>query len=394
MIIDDKIQKILTSNDFQRANDKQKLSLSEFNEQSNKSNATSQSKPKKRKVVKLKNQLLSSHVSPDIQKLYYQSQKIETEQQRGAEKIIVEEQKQITLPSLQKKEQAISEQSSKTNLNDLIMSIQEIFPSDHQLWRDLQVGDQSIEDVIVQNQDYFSDLLILYLQEMEIQSLKNKKLGCKGKYSTQYTDDYNDKYMKDSTYINRWIYEKAKQSASFLQNSSTYNQHFVPQKFEKSDNFKPDHLPNQNTMSCLSSYTANYRDWKKQYHGIIGPFYVKSDKKLPFIAETNYSRNFVTQKYEKLDPIIPKPLGPFPVESQSLVRQTTHKAQFSLPQKLIENQSLTSPRNLERKGFDGYQPHFNKQQQSPQVMNSFADRFFHSSVVQQLMRKNQKQIIN
>ncbi|CAD8186787.1 unnamed protein product [Paramecium pentaurelia] len=394
MIIDDKIQKILTSNDFQRVSDKQKLSRSEFTEQSNKSNGTNELKPKKRRVVKLKNQLLSSHVSPDIQKLYYQSQKIETEQQRTGDKIMIEEKKPITLPSLQKKEQVISEQSSKTNLGDLIMNIQEIFPPDHQLWRDLQVGDQSIEDVIVQNQDYFSDLLMLYLQEMEIKSLKNKKLGCKGKYSTQYTDDYNDKFMKDSTYINRWIYERAKQSAAFMQNSSTYNQHFVPQRFEKSDNFKPDHLPNQNTMSCLSSYTANFRDWKKQYHGIIGPFYVQSDKKLPFIAETNYSRNFVTQKYEKQDPIIPKPLGPFPVETQSLVRETTHKTQFSLPQNWMENQSIISPRNIEMKSFEGYQPHFNKQQQSPQVMNSFADRFFHSSVVQQLMKKNQKQIIN
>ncbi|CAD8112972.1 unnamed protein product [Paramecium sonneborni] len=394
MIIDDKIQKILSSNDFQKGNDKQKLSRSEFSEQSYKSNGTNQTKPKKRRVVKLKNQLLSQHVSPDIQKLYYQSQKAETEQQRVGEKITIEEQKPIILPSIQKKEQITSEQSSKTNLCDLINNIQEIFPPDHQLWRDLQVGDQSIEEVITQNQDYFSDLLALYLQEMEIRLLKTKKLGCKSKYNTQYTDDYNDKFMKDSTYINRWIYERAKQSASFLQNSSTYNQHFVPQRYEKSDNFKPDHMPNQNIMSCLSSYTANFRDWKKQYHGIIGPFYVQSDKKLPFIAETNYSRNFVSQKYEKQDPIIPKPLGPFPVDTQSLIRESTHKTQFSLPQNLMEKQKLISPRYMEIKNFDGYQPHFNKQQQSPQVMNSFGDRFFHSSIVQQLMKKNQKQIIN
>lgn len=37
-----------------------------------------------------------------------------------------------------------------------------------------------------------------------------------GKYSTQYTDDFNDKFMRDTTSINRWIYERAKQSASFL----------------------------------------------------------------------------------------------------------------------------------------------------------------------------------
>ncbi|CAD8208353.1 unnamed protein product [Paramecium octaurelia] len=58
---------------------------------------------------------------------------------------------------------------------------------------------------------------------MEIKSLRNKKLGCKGKYSTKQTVDYNDKFMKDSTYINRSINERAKQSAVFLQNSSTYN---------------------------------------------------------------------------------------------------------------------------------------------------------------------------
>ena len=67
-------------------------------------------------------------------------------------------------------------------------------------------------------------------------------------------------------------------------------------------------MPNQNAMSCLSSYAANFRDWKKQYHGIIGPFYVQSEKKLPFIAETNYSRNYVNQKCEKQEPIINKPL--------------------------------------------------------------------------------------
>lgn len=74
------------------------------------------------------------------------------------------------------------------------------------------------------------------------------------------------------------------------------------------DNFKPDHIPNLNQISCLSSYHANFRDWKKLYHGIIGPFHLRSDKQLPFIGETNYTRNYVTQKYEKTDPIVPKPL--------------------------------------------------------------------------------------
>lgn len=40
--------------------------------------------------------------------------------------------------------------------------------------------------------------------------LKDKKQHCMGKHSTQYTDDYSDKFMHDTINMNRWIYERAK----------------------------------------------------------------------------------------------------------------------------------------------------------------------------------------
>ncbi|CAD8203932.1 unnamed protein product [Paramecium pentaurelia] len=384
--MDDKIQRILQMNDFQRSSDIRKISQSQLTENTNKTysiTVTNQSKPKRRKVVKLKNHLLQSHVSPDIQKLYYQTKKNEDSCQQNQ----IEQPKSNNLPT-------ISDQSSKTNLNDLITIILEIFPPDHQLWIDLQIKDQSIEEVITQNQNYFSDLLILYIQEMEIRQLKDKKQGYKGKYTTQYSEDFNDKVIKDNTSINRWIYDRIKQSNTFLQNISTYNQHYIPKRYDKIGNFKPDHKPNLNEISCLSSYSINYRDWKKQYHGLIGPINVSSDQKLPFIAETNYTKNFVTQKYEKQDPIIPKQLGPFPLQPRTLIRDTTHKSQFSLPQQdntQIQNM-VYSQRTNHIKSFDGYQPHYNKQSTISNQNDEFADRFYQSSIVQKLMKNNnQKQ---
>ncbi|CAK67833.1 unnamed protein product (macronuclear) [Paramecium tetraurelia] len=227
-----------------------------------------------------------------------------------------------------KQNQLIQTKFLINRMNDFIALVLEVFPPDHQLWMDLQIKDQQLEEVIAQNQNYFSDLLMLYIQEMEIRQLKDKKLGYKGKYTTQYSEDFSDKINKDNTSINRWIYDRIKQSNTFLQNISTYNQHYIPKRYDKIGNFKPDHKPNLNEISCLSSYAVNYRDWKKQYHGLIGPINSSSEKKLPFVAETNYTRNFVTQKYEKQDPIIPKQLGPFPNQPKTLIRDTTHKSQL------------------------------------------------------------------
>ncbi|CAK67827.1 unnamed protein product (macronuclear) [Paramecium tetraurelia] len=385
MIMDDKIQRILQMNDFQRSSDIRKISQSQVTENTNKTysiTVTNQSKPKRRKVVKLKNHLLQSHVSPDIQKLYYQTKKNEDSTQHNQ----TEQTKSINLPS-------ISDQSNKGNLNEFIALVLEVFPPDHQLWMDLQIKDQQLEEVIAQNQNYFSDLLMLYIQEMEIRQLKDKKLGYKGKYTTQYSEDFSDKINKDNTSINRWIYDRIKQSNTFLQNISTYNQHYIPKRYDKIGNFKPDHKPNLNEISCLSSYAVNYRDWKKQYHGLIGPINSSSEKKLPFVAETNYTRNFVTQKYEKQDPIIPKQLGPFPNQPKTLIRDTTHKSQFCLPQQ--DNSStqnlVYSQRTNHIKSFDGYQPHYNKQSTISNQGEDFADRFYHSSIVQKLMKKSQKQ---
>ncbi|CAD8152448.1 unnamed protein product [Paramecium octaurelia] len=385
MIMDDKIQRILQMNDFQRSSDIRKISQSQVTENTNKTysiTVTNQSKPKRRKVVKLKNHLLQSHVSPDIQKLYYQTKKNEDSTQHNQ----TEQTKSINLPS-------ISDQSTKSNLNDFIALVLEVFPPDHQLWMDLQIKDQPLEEVIAQNQNYFSDLLMLYIQEMEIRQLKDKKLGYKGKYTTQYSEDFSDKINKDNTSINRWIYDRIKQSNTFLQNISTYNQHYIPKRYDKIGNFKPDHKPNLNEISCLSSYVVNYRDWKKQYHGLIGPINASSEKKLPFVAETNYTRNFVTQKYEKQDPIIPKQLGPFPNQPKTLIRDTTHKSQFCLPQQdNASTQNLVySQRTNHIKSFDGYQPHYNKQSTISNQSEDFADRFYHSSIVQKLMKKSQKQ---
>ncbi|CAD8126083.1 unnamed protein product [Paramecium sonneborni] len=382
MINDDKIQRILQMNDFQRSSDIRKISQSQITENTNKSYSitiTNQSKPKRRKVIKLKNHLLQSNVSPDIQKLYYQTKKNEESNLNNEQ-----QNKSINLPS-------ISDQSSKTNLNDLLSIVLEIFPPDHQLWTDLQIKDQNLEEIIIQNQNYFSDLIILYIQEMEIRQLKEKKQGQKGKYTTQYNEDYSDKINKDNISINRWIYDRIKQSDIFLQNISTYNQHYIPKRHDKISNFKPDHKPNLNEISCLSSYAVNYRDWKKQYHGLIGPINVSTEKKLPFIAETNYTKNYITQKYEKQDPIIPKQLGPFPTEPKTLIRDTTHKSQFCLPQQdnSQSQQFFHSQRTNHIKSFDGYQPHYNKQSTVSNQDPGFADRFYQSQIVQQLIKNKQ-----
>ncbi|CAD8152430.1 unnamed protein product [Paramecium octaurelia] len=169
-------------------------------------------------------------------------------------------------------------------------------------------------------------------------------------------------------------------------------QHYIPKRYDKIGNFKPDHKPNLNEISCLSSYAVNYRDWKKQYHGLIGPINASSEKKLPFVAETNYIE--ISSLKNMKNKILSSPNNcPFPNQPKTLIRDTTHKSQFCLPQQdNASTQNLVySQRTNHIKSFDGYQPHYNKQSTISNQSEDFADRFYHSSIVQKLMKKSQKQ---
>ncbi|CAK67841.1 unnamed protein product (macronuclear) [Paramecium tetraurelia] len=111
-------------------------------------------------------------------------------------------------------------------------------------------------------------------------------------------------------------------------------QNYIPKLCDKIGNFKPDHKPILNQISCLYSNAVNYRDCKKQYHGLIGPINVYIDKKLPPVAKTSYTQNFITKKYEKQDPIIQKQLysishylqRSIPESSKTLIRDTTQNS--------------------------------------------------------------------
>ncbi|CAK83739.1 unnamed protein product (macronuclear) [Paramecium tetraurelia] len=166
--------------DFQRVSDQQ-----HYRNQSSLNNVTMAmlkvNQNKKDQIVKLKNQLLSSHLSPDIQKLYLQSQKIEIQQQTTRKRLQLRKRNRQHYYLFKRRSKQQKNNHLKAHLGDFITSFQVIFSLDHQLGEIFKLGIKVSKICLHIIRIKIMKMIqqALYLKEMEIKFLKNKNLYVK-----------------------------------------------------------------------------------------------------------------------------------------------------------------------------------------------------------------------
>ncbi|CAD8067318.1 unnamed protein product [Paramecium sonneborni] len=367
MIISDEVKRILQNNDFSRTNN----SLFSTNKQVNSKELSRNSSPIKRKVLKIKNNLITRDEHNDVKQSYFPQ---ENQLLLSLNNSIQDDKKMnaIQFPQINSSDQQFVDNNNKT----LYQAIIEIFPIEHEIWKELVEQNQTIEEVVNNNQEYFQGLLKVCLCKLELtqQDQQTKNINFNEikyyqpkKQVTQYSRDYSgSKHNPDQPLLNQTkAYEQYYASnLTYLQKKSVYNQQFVPQSNEKVDSFKPEYNPNLNQSTFLSTYNSNFMNWKGQYPGkITQQLSPKQQSTLPFIAETNYSKNFKEIKTEKVELQKHIKLGPFYENAQSLIKETTsqhfYQSHYSVPSKLIRP---VSPRLFSTKqSFEGqYRSSFNK----------------------------------
>ncbi|CAD8152401.1 unnamed protein product [Paramecium pentaurelia] len=402
MIISDEVKRILQNNDFSRTNNS---SLS-TNKQLNSKELSRNQSPIKRKVLKIKNNLISRDDHNDVKWSYFPQENL---LQLSLNNSIIEDKKMNTIqfPLINASDQQFIDNNSKTLYQTLI----EIFPQEHEIWKELVEQNQTIEEVVNNNAEYFQGLLKVCQCKLELaqQDLQNKNINFNEikyyqpkKQTTQYSRDYSgSKHIPDQPLLNQSkAYEQYyAPNLAYLQKKSVYNQQFVPQNCEKVDNFKPEYNPNLNQSTFLSTYNSNFMNWKGQYPGkITQQLSPKQQSTLPFIAETNYSKNFKQIKTDKVELQKHIKLGPFCENAQSLIKETTSQhffqSHYSVPSKLIRP---VSPRLFSTKqSFEGqYRSSFNKSYVSKNLntesqQSSFAEKFYDSNAVKGLIDKKIK----
>ncbi|CAD8116845.1 unnamed protein product [Paramecium primaurelia] len=402
MIISDDVKRILQNNDFSRTNNS---SLS-ANKQINFKELSRNQSSIKRKVLKIKNNLIARDDHYDIKQSYFPQ---ENQLQLSLNNSIQDDKKMntIQLQLINSSDQQFIDNNYKT----LYQAVIEIFPIEHEIWKDLIQQNQTIEDVVNNNSEYFQGLLKVCLckQELAQQDLQNKNIDFNEikyyqpkKQISQYSKDYSgSKNLPDQPLLSQSkAYEQYyAPHQAYLQKKSVYNQQFVPLTFEKVDNFKPEYNPNLNQSTFLSTYNQNFMNWKGQYPGkVTQQLSPKQQSTLPFIAESNYSKNFKQIKTEKVELQKHIKLGPFCENSESLIKETTSQhffqSHYSVPSKLIRP---VSPRLFSTKqSFEGqYRTSFNKSYMSKNLntesqQSSFAEKFYESNAVKGLIDKKIK----
>ncbi|CAD8190318.1 unnamed protein product [Paramecium octaurelia] len=340
-----------------------------------------QQSPKKRSLLKQKNNLLPFTDRLEIRKYYYDGQQNEE----------LKQQKQRLHNSLQKNQINLLPKLETLNSDkSLYQTVIEIFPTDHPIWSDLVQKSQTIEEVIESNQAFFLGIMTLYLKQSKLQALKNQ-IQLKA-IQSQYNKDYqnvnlgNQDVQLDQSKAHDQMWGK---DLKQLYTESVYNSQYLPYKLEKQmKSPKKDFNPNLSQSSYLSTYRSQFQNWKPKYPGkITRDTSPVEPQNLPFISESSYAREFKNVKTERSPLQKIAKIGPFAENLESLVKESTssyyQQQQFSrIPSKLMRP---ISPK-LFNASFEGqYTTEFNKSYHiNSDQESSFANRFYESNSVKKI----------
>ncbi|TNV71228.1 hypothetical protein FGO68_gene5335 [Halteria grandinella] len=150
----------------------------------------------------------------------------------------------------------------------------------------------------MENQEYFINLLGLYMQERQQNRMQELKVSLPCKKQSTYDQVFRKLNALDSSNFNIKMYDQAPVAQS-LQLQTSYEVFYSYQetsyrtpKPQHLDNFKPLYNKETNEMMSLTSYKQDYMNWKPCLTERIGAQRGQSTGALPFIGKTSYQENF------------------------------------------------------------------------------------------------------
>ncbi|CAD8127900.1 unnamed protein product [Paramecium sonneborni] len=282
--------------------------------------------------------------------------------------------------------------SVKTQTN----SILDLLPLDDPIWLELipleiqQDENFNLERLIMDNQEYFVNLIGLYMQERQQNRMQEIKVSLPQKKQTTYEQVYKKVKGVDKSNFNIKMYDQIPVGQS-LQLQTQYENSYRTPKIQQQENYKPGYTKDNAEMLTLTSYKQNYMNWKPCLTERVGPQRGQSTGALPFIGKTSYQENYKVNNCEPMESAKKRSLGPFASGSSMIFKEALSKIHY--PSYQIEEQAPRKQNSNHQQGYGSYDGQF-----KTTFKNSFAkkvpdpilqDRYWKQKLIQKILEKKQ-----
>ncbi|CAD8162426.1 unnamed protein product [Paramecium pentaurelia] len=282
--------------------------------------------------------------------------------------------------------------SVKTQTN----SIFDLVPIDDPIWLELipteiqQDQNFNLERLIMDNQEYFVNLLGLYMQERQQNRIQEIKVSLPLKKQTTYDQAHKKLNALDQSNFNIKMYDQVPVAQS-LQLQTQYETSYRTPKINPLDNYKPSYTKDNPEMLTLTSYKQNYVNWKPCLTERVGPQRGQSTGALPFIGKTSYQENYRVNNCEPMESAKKKSLGPFASGSSMIFKEALSKIHY--PSYQLEELPPRKKNSSHQQGNGCYDGQF-----KTTFKNSFAykvpepivqDRYWKQKLIQKILEKKQ-----
>ncbi|CAD8082041.1 unnamed protein product [Paramecium primaurelia] len=272
----------------------------------------------------------------------------------------------------------------------------DLLPIDDPLWLELipteiqEDQNFNLERLILDNQEYFVNLLGLYMQERQQNRIQEIKMSLPQKKQTTYNQVHKKLNGIDHSNFNIKIYDQIPIAQS-LQLQTQYETSYRTPRINHQDSFKPYYIKNDAEMLTLTSYKQNYVNWKHCLTERVGPQRGQSIGTLPFIGKTSYQENYQINNCEPMESAKKKTLGPFASGSIMIFKEALSKIHY--PNYQIEEVPPKKHNSNHQQGNGSYDGQF-----KTTFKNSFVykvpepivqDRYWKQKLIQKILDRKQ-----
>ncbi|CAD8127496.1 unnamed protein product [Paramecium sonneborni] len=272
----------------------------------------------------------------------------------------------------------------------------DLLPIDDPIWLELipidiqQDQNFNLEKLINENQEYFVNLIGLYMQERQFNRIQELKLSLPNKKQSTYDSVFKKLQPLDQSNFNIKMYDQVPQPQS-LQLQTQYETSYRTPKPQFQDNFKPSFYKDPSEMLTLTSYKQDYMNWKPSLTERVGPQRGNSTGALPFLGKTSYQDNFKITHCEPTESAKKKSLGPFASSNSMIFKEALSKIHY--PAYSFEDLPLRKQNSNHIQSNGSYDGQF-----KTTFKNSFAhkvpepiiqDRYWKQKLIQKILEKKQ-----
>ncbi|CAD8126457.1 unnamed protein product [Paramecium sonneborni] len=275
----------------------------------------------------------------------------------------------------------------------------DILPIDDPIWLELIPieiqSDQNfnLEKLINENQEYFINLLGLYMQERQFNRIQELKLSLPNKKQQSTYDSVFKKLQPlDQSNFNIKMYDQVPLAQS-LQLQTQYETSYRTPKPQFQENFKPPFQRDPSEMLTLTSYKQDYFNWKPTLTERVGPQRGQSTGALPFLGKTSYQEDFRFTHCEPTESAKKKSMGPFASSGAMIFKEALSKIHYppytfeDLPFRKQNSSHIQSNGSYDGQFKTTFKKSFAHKVPDPIIQ----DRYWKQKLIQKILEKKQIQ---